>query len=129
MGPLAVVFGGLLVAVGLIGYLQPGIFGTFDKISPTALIPAIIGGVIAFCGLLTIMKPSARKHAMHLAALAAVVGVLGGFMPLMRSQFNFEKASAISGLLTIGVSLAFVLLCIKSFIAARQDRKQKPPVT
>ena len=129
MGPLAIVFGGLLVAVGLIGYLHPETFGAFDKISPTALIPSFIGGVIVLCGLVTLIKPSARKHAMHLAALAGVLGALGGFMPLFRSEFNFEKASAISGVFTIGLSLAFVLLCVKSFISARQARQQQPPVT
>jgi hypothetical protein len=122
MAPLAVLFGALLAAVGLVGYLAPGTFGEFDKVSPTSLIPAAVGGVLILCGLVTLAKPAARKHAMHLAALAGVVGLLGGFMPLSRSNFNFAKASAVSGALMSGLSLLFVILCVKSFIDARRAR-------
>lgn len=45
MARLAIFFGLLLIAVGLVGYFQPDLFGAYDqtKISPTALIPAFIG--------------------------------------------------------------------------------------
>jgi len=127
MAPIALIFGALLIALGLVGYLQGDLLGDPGKAqSPTALIPAFIGGVIALCGLITLLAPGARKHAMHLAALAGVIGFLGGFMPLVSSNFNFQKASAVSGMLMIGLCLLFVLLCIKSFIAARKARQQTP---
>lgn len=126
---LTILLGGLLVNVGLIGYLNPTIFGTFDKISPTALIPAFIGGAIALCGLATLIKPAVRKQAMHFAALVGVIGVLGGFMPLGRSDFDFQKASAMAGVFTIGLSLAFVMLCVGNFLGVRQVRRQQPPIT
>jgi hypothetical protein len=120
MAPITLVFGGLLIALGLVGYFEPGMLGEYDKVSMTSLIPAYIGGVLVLCGLITLAKPAARKHAMHLAALAGVIGLAGGFMPLVRSEFNFKKASAISGAVMIGLSALFVILCIRSFINARK---------
>jgi hypothetical protein len=65
---------------------------------------------------------------MHLAALIGVLGVLGGFMPLIRQysktgDFNPFKKSAIAGELMILVCLVFVGLCVNSFIQARRARK------
>jgi hypothetical protein len=106
----------------LIGYLAPGTFGSYGAVSKTALIPAYIGGVLVLCGLITLAMPSLRKHAMHLAALCGLVGFAGGFMPIVRSDFDFAKASAVSGVLMSGLSLLFVILCVRSFIAARKAR-------
>ncbi len=125
MARLAIFFGLLLIAVGLVGYFQPDLFGAYDqtKISPTALIPAFIGAGIALCGLLTVAMPNLRKHAMHVAALLGVFGFLGGFMPLRSSEFNMSKASAVSGALLSGICLVFIILCVKSFIDARKARQ------
>ena len=108
MAPIALIFGGLMIGLGLIGYFDPDLLGSSNAVSKTALIPAWIGGVIALCGLVVIARPGARKHAMHLAAMAGVFGFVGGFMPLIRSEFDFNKASAVSGLLMI--ILSFVSL-------------------
>lgn len=118
----------LLVLVGLVGYTN----GTPDpesgKVSGTALIPAAIGAVLGVCGLVALLAPGARKHAMHLAAMVGLFGVVGGFMPLIRQvsktgAFDPTKPSAISGELTILVSAVFVGLCVKSFIDVRKARK------
>ena len=122
VAPLALIFGGLLIGLGLIGYFAPGTFGDYDKVSMTSLIPAWLGIALVLCGLITIAKPALRKHAMHIAALVGVIGFAGGFMPLFRSNFNFEKASAVSGLLMTSLSLLFVALCVKSFVDARKAR-------
>jgi hypothetical protein len=126
MAPLTILFGALLIGLGAIGYYAPGTLGDYDKVSMTSLIPAWIGGVLVGCGLLVLVNPATRKGAMHVAALAGVIGFLGGFMPLFRSEFNFTKASAISGLIMITLSLMFVVLCVKSFIDARKARQQTP---
>lgn len=130
MAPFALLFGALLIALGLVGYLNPDILGENDpnKSSKTALIPAFVGALIALCGLIVLLKPTARKHAMHVAALVGVLGFVGGFMPLLRSDFDFKKASAVTGALMSGLSLLFVLLCVKSFIDARKARQQTPTV-
>ena len=117
----------LLVAVGVVGYLQqdPGPDG---KVSPTALIPAAVGAVLAVCGLLA-FNPKLRKHAMHLAAVVGLVGFLGGFMPLQR-QYKLTgavdplKPSALAGLAMAAICLVFVGLCVNSFIQARKARER-----
>lgn len=119
----AFVFGLLLVGVGLIGYFQPKVFGEFNEVSKTALIPAYIGGALAVCGWIVMFVPKCRKHVMHLAAVIGVLGSVGGFMPMQRSGFNFQKASAVAGALTSGICIVFVILCVKSFIDARKARK------
>jgi uncharacterized membrane protein HdeD (DUF308 family) len=121
-----IICGSLLVLVGIVGYgtATPGEDG---KVSPTALIPAFFGAALVISGVLA-FKDSLRKHVMHLAALIGVLGVLGGFMPLIRQysktgDFNPFKKSAIAGELMILVCLVFVGLCVNSFIQARRARK------
>jgi uncharacterized membrane protein len=123
MAPIALIVGGLFIGLGLVGYFDAGLLGEFDQRSKTALIPAWIGGVLVICGVVALLKTSTRKHMMHLAVLAGLVGLIGGFMPLFRSEFNFKKASAVSGALMIALSAVFVALCVKSFIDARKARQ------
>lgn len=127
MAPHALFFGAALIVLGLLGYFAPGTFGDYEKVSMTSLIPAWIGMALLLCGLVATAKPTAKKHAMHLAAMIGLFGFVGGFMPLFRSNFNFEKASAVSGLLMISLSLLFVALCVKSFIDAKKARQQSQP--
>ncbi|MBX9578746.1 MAG: hypothetical protein K2X87_00415 [Gemmataceae bacterium] len=117
----------LLVAVGVVGYFQqdPGPDG---KVSPTALIPAAVGAVLAACGLLA-FNPKLRKHAMHFAAVVGLIGFLGGFMPIQRQikntgTFDPLKPSAVSGELMIVICAVFVGLCVNSFIQARKARER-----
>ena len=115
--------GGLLVLVGVIGY------GTADadSRSPTALIPAGVGAVLVVCGALA-FNDKRRKHVMHLAAMVGLIGMVGGFMPLIRQykktgEFDPTKPSAISGILMVLICGIFVWLCVMSFIGARKARQ------
>jgi hypothetical protein len=128
MMPLVtVVCGGLLIAVGVVGYTGQEPNPETGKVSMTALIPAFLGGLLLVLGLLA-YRPDLRKHAMHFAAIVGVVGAVGGFMPLMR-QYNktgsldLTKPSAVSGWLMILICAVFVGLCVNSFIQARKARK------
>jgi uncharacterized membrane protein len=123
--------GALLVLVGVVGYstAEP----VDGKVSPTALIPAFVGAILVVCGALA-FNDRRRKHVMHLAAMVGVIGMLGGFMPLVRQysktgEFDPTKKSAISGELMILICGIFVWLCVNSFIAARKARElaAKPP--
>ena len=69
MARLAMFFGVLLIALGLVGYFAPDVFGKVGEkgTSPTALIPAGIGLVLFICGAVVSAKPTLRKHVMHLA--------------------------------------------------------------
>jgi hypothetical protein len=123
MAKFAVLFGVLLIAVGCIGYFEPSIFGKgVPQASPTGLIPAWFGAALALCGLVSLMKPSLNKHLMHFAAMVGLFGAAGGFMPLVRGNFDFTLASNVAGMLMTGLSIAFVVLCVRSFIQARQAR-------
>lgn len=133
----------LLIVVGVVGYAGQDPNPDTGKVSWTALIPSIVGGVLALCGLLA-FKPALRKHAMHLAVLIGLVGFLGGFMPLQNqakkarlaaeadgapisaseawSRVDPLKKSAVSGELMSLICLVFVGLCVNSFIQARKAR-------
>ncbi|MCS6866274.1 MAG: hypothetical protein RMJ56_09495 [Gemmataceae bacterium] len=118
-----VICGALLVLVGIVGY------GTSEVQPPslTALIPAFFGVALIVCGLFA-FNDKIRKHAMHLAAVIGLLGVVGGFMPLIRQinkgdGFDPFKKSAVAGELMILVCAVFVGLCVNSFIQARRARK------
>ena len=116
----------LLIVIGVVSYAN-GTPGDDGKVSPTALIPAFVGAIIGVCGVLA-LNDRFRKHAMHLAAMFGLLGAVGGFMPLIRQysktgSFDPLKPSAIAGELMILVCMVFLVLCVKSFIAARKARK------
>jgi uncharacterized membrane protein YeaQ/YmgE (transglycosylase-associated protein family) len=125
----AILFGLLLIALGLVGYFAPEKLGEVGEkgTSPTALIPAVIGAILLLCGLIVAAKPTLRKHVMHLAAVVGLLGAIGGVMPLMRTDFDFKKSSAVSGALMIGLCALFVILCVRSFVLARIARSEGLP--
>lgn len=119
MPQIAILFGILEIALGVIVY-----FATGAK-SVTALIPAFLGAVFVLCGLVA-LKPSLRKHAMH---VAAVFGLLGTLLPLGRAipavaggRAAISDTSIISMLAMAVLSAIFLGLCVRSFIAARRAR-------
>ncbi|MSR51956.1 MAG: hypothetical protein EXS09_01535 [Gemmataceae bacterium] len=129
MPNLSMLFGALLVLLGLVGYYAPEKFGEVgpEGTSPTALIPAALGGLLFLCGVIVALAPHTRKHVMHVAALLGLIGAAGGFMPLMRSKMDFSKASAVSGLMMIVLCCVFLVLCVRSFIRARIARAEGFP--
>lgn len=122
MPKVTVITGLVLVALGLLGYF---VFGG-DAPSKTALIPAFFGVPIAGLGLLA-MKPKARKVAMH---IAVVFGLLGFIAPLGRLipvaiKGELQMVASTFMLITMAVvCLVFVVLCVRSFIAARKTASQ-----
>ncbi|GIW84035.1 MAG: hypothetical protein KatS3mg106_548 [Gemmataceae bacterium] len=124
-----VITGLLLILVGLIGYFGAEPNPQTGKVSPTALIPAAFGIVLVILGGLA-FSDKLRKHAMHLAALVGVLGVIGGFMPILRQinntgTFDPFKKSAVAGELMILICAVFVGLCVRSFVLARLSRQAK----
>ena len=116
----AVLFGLLLVIEGVGFYL-----GTATK-SFTALIPAVIGLPILFLGCVA-FNASARKHAMHLAAVLALVGFLAALGRMVQAGVSFSPAGTLVLLMAILTGI-FLVLCIRSFVDARRRRDQ-PPVS
>ncbi len=90
----------------------------------TALIPAVFGGLLILCAVGVILKPDLRKHIMHLAAVIGVLGLVGGFVPLIRAgDFDVAKPAARNGLLMALICAIFVYFCVQSFIEARKARQ------
>lgn len=122
---IAMNFGGFLLVLGILAFAAPSLFGSHDPNtkSYTSLIPAGFGLLLEICGAISLSKPGLRKHLMHLAALVALVGFVGGFMPIGRAGFDFGKASVVVGLIMSALCLIFLVICIRSFVAARKARK------
>jgi hypothetical protein len=71
MHNLALGIGLILVATGIVAYVGSG------AASWTALIPSVLGLIIAGLGGLALWRPGARTIAMHIAAVVALLGFLG----------------------------------------------------
>ena len=121
---MTLVFAVLLIALGLVGYLGTG------SLYPTALIPAWIGVALGFGGLLAISpNESRRKLFMHINVTIGLVGLLGGAVEVLRSYVHAtfvdtaEVAAMASKLAMTTLLLIYVLLCVRSFTAARRSGK------
>jgi uncharacterized membrane protein len=121
MAYTTIVFGLLLTALGLAGYLLGG------AASVTALIPAFFGIVLLVLGFLA-RAEALRKHAMHAAAVVALLGFAGALMSLLRAPLETRSALANFSQVTMALLTAvFIVLCIKSFRDARRARAASPP--
>lgn len=119
MPTTAIWFGRLLILLGIIGY---GYGYTSGSASLTSLIPAGFGLILMVLGHISAAKESLRKHLMHVAVL---VGLLGFLIPAGRilskiSDFSLTFASMMLISMAV-ICLAFVVLCVKSFIDARRS--------
>jgi hypothetical protein len=119
---LTIVFGVLLILLGVGGY-----FGT-GRASTTALIPAIPGILFILLGLMA-RNARLRMHAMHAAAALALIGLLmmipKGLIPLARwagGTAPAMPAAVISRCIMAALMLVFLILCVRSFINARRAR-------
>jgi len=140
LAKVTLVFAVLLIVLGLVGY-----FGTGAQ-HVTALIPAWFGVALGFGGLLAISpSESRRKLFMHINVTIGLVGFIGGAVEMTRSiivlnrklaavqpdatshstvsfSSNFAIAMASKATMT-GLLLIYVILCVRSFIAARRARE------
>jgi membrane-bound ClpP family serine protease len=122
MGPIAIGFGGIFIAIGLFGYL------TSETRSATALIPAGLGVAFVVLGVLA-RNDKLRMHVMHLAALLGLVGFVGGAVMAIRaatSPEGIQRPLAFGSQVAMAVASAvFVGLCVKSFVDARRARRAR----
>ena len=115
----SIIFGVLLILIGVVGYCY-GL--TNGHASPTALIPAAFGIVMTVLGFAAKSSESLRKHLMHGAVLVALLGFIltAGRLLIKISELSLG-AAAISQLSTAFLCLLFVILAIRSFMAARRS--------
>lgn len=125
MARLTAGVGVILIVLGMVGYFvlaQPDAAGGR---SITAMIPAFFGLPMVILGVLA-LKDNLRKHAMHLAVLVALLGMVGALMrPAMKAvrgesiEFN---APLIMQILMAAVCLLYVLKAVGSFLGARRAK-------
>ena len=122
MASLTIVFGVLLILLGIGGYLGTG------RVSLTALIPVIPGILFILLGLMA-RNVRLRMHAMHAAAALALLGFIamipGGLVALVRWAGGTEPAhpaAVISRCIMAALMLVFLILCVRSFNTARRAR-------
>jgi hypothetical protein len=123
MSRVAIIVGVVLSVLGVAAY-----FGT-GRQSMTALIPVAFGLPIAISGVIAAGNEKARMHAMHAAVTLGLLGFLGSVMGLVKffrmlGGATFERPAAIYTQAAMSaICLVFVILCVRSFIAARRARQ------
>src|SRR5256885_2123838 len=107
---LAILFGAILIGLGLQGFYDFGDLLGVEKGHNTALIPAGVGAALVLLGLIALGGLNAQKHAMHLAAMVGLVGLIGGlYRPvraLMDHSFDFNSIPTRLQLAMAGLCLA-----------------------
>jgi hypothetical protein len=134
MAKLAMVFGVLVALVGVAGYIATHFWH--------ALIPLVLGVLLILLGLVANTEDVKRRMlAMHIAVTVALLGFLGtipgliamvGFLTGTHQEtasehievgtLSVHKLAAEVQSATSVLCLIFVLLCVRSFIAARRAR-------
>jgi len=125
MAKVTLVFAVLLAALGVVSYVSTG------SAHPTALIPLWFGLALALFGFLAISPDEKRRKLfMHINVTIALLGFLGAGG---RAAFAFIHANSVgkspdaaavgSQLAMAGLTLIYVILCVRSFINARRSGK------
>lgn len=121
MGKVTIGYGALLMLLGLVGFIATG------ASHPTALIPLFFGVPLVVLGALA-AKDIAVKHVMHAAALLAVLGLFGTLPGVFKLgkliNGTAERPAAVAAQATMALlSLVFIVLAVRSFVAARKRRR------
>jgi hypothetical protein len=117
----AIVCGAILIVIGIIGYVNGQATGHG---SVTALIPAFFGIALAALGLASQAKEGLRKHLMHAAVVVALLGFIATAGRLLSRMSELTASPAVLSQAAMAiVCLAFVVLGIRSFAAARRSRE------
>jgi hypothetical protein len=115
----------LLVVLGLTGYIGTG------SLHPTALIPLWIGLALGICGFLAISpNERRRKLFMHISVTIALLGFIGSTVEAIRGYVHAtslglppDQIALASKVTLAGLLFVYVILCVRSFIAARRSGK------
>jgi uncharacterized membrane protein len=125
MAKVTLVFAVLLATLGVVGYAGTG------SLHPTALIPTWIGLALGIFGFLAISpSESRRKLFMHVNVTIALLGFIGATVEAVRGYVHAQAAGvepnqiALASKVTLaGLLLIYIVLCVRSFIAARRTGK------
>ena len=123
MAKVTLVFAVLFIALGLVGFIATG------SQHYTALIPTALGLLLAIFGSLALSSdPGRRKLFMHinvtlglLGFLGTVMGLIAWFKMLAGATVANPPATESKAVMAL-LSLVYVALCVRSFIAVRRAR-------
>ncbi len=123
MAKMTIFFGVVLIVLGVWGFVATG------STHPTALIPTWTGLALAVSGALARTEDARQRMLwMHLAVTVGLLGFLGAgsraIVELVKAQgktLEYPVAVADQAAMAV-ICLVFVLLCVRSFIAARRTR-------
>ena len=122
MAKLTIGFGVVLILLGAGAFVVLGHH-------PHTLIPAIFGLLLAICGALANTEDARRRMLfMHVAVTLGLLGFLGtipgivGVLKMAAGHATARPDAARVQAMMGTICLIFVLLCVRSFIAARRAR-------
>lgn len=122
MPRIAIAYGAILILIGLIGYVGSG------AASFTALIPAFLGLPALVCAILA-ARGTKVALMMHLVAAIALLALLGtarsvpGAWDLFSGGDVARPGATVAQFVTAVLSLVFLVLAVRSFIAARTAQR------
>ncbi|TSI19659.1 cytochrome d ubiquinol oxidase subunit II [Brevibacterium aurantiacum] len=113
----------VLIVVGVIAYVATS-FASW-----TALIPAILGAVLLICGLIALKN---QKLGIHIALVVAILGIFGTGMNVMQVGALIageaeRPAAVITSIITFVLLIIYVVMGVRSFIAARRWKNSAKP--
>lgn len=124
MAKLTLVVAFILIVLGVAVFVATG------SHAPTALIPAFFGILLGILGLLAKTPDIKRRMLfMHIAVTVGLIGFIfpgwrgvGDLMTQMHGQIVLRPVAMKEELAMAAICLVYVLLCVRSFIAARRNR-------
>lgn len=123
MPKVTMMTGILLTILGVVCYVFAMQLGA-SKQSPTALIPTFLGIPLMLLGFLSLAKPDLKKHFMHAAVTLGLLGFLASFPMGIRGLITKGATVGPVAQLIMGILCGgFVVLCVRSFVAARKARE------
>lgn len=124
MPKITIGLGFILIILGVVAWLGSG------TSSWTALIPSILGVILAICGAIGLRR---QKLGIHLALVIALVGIAGTLMNVMKLGDVFagtaeRPLAVIVSTITFVLLIVYIVLGVRSFITARRWKEQAAPV-
>lgn len=118
---LTLVIGGILTALGILGYAATG------AASLTALIPSAFGVALLACAAVAARRPGAHAVALHIAMVIALLGILGAARNVARVGELVAGTAANPWAVALSTVMAVLLAGylaagVRSFVAARRAR-------
>ena len=111
---ITIVFAVLLIALGVGAFVFSA--------SPTALLPAYVGGTLLLIGGFALGFASARKYLMHVAVLVALLGALAPAAALVIRAAQMSPLALAVNVGMLALCATLVVLQIRSFVQTRRDR-------